>query len=55
MKKSKQEIIEFWKSHLCDMIPYDSPNYEEKLQEAAEIMYEFEINGELNHYKNNEN
>jgi hypothetical protein len=54
MEKSKQEIIEFWKSHLCDMIPYDSPNYEEKLQEAAEIMYEFEINKTFNR-NNNEN
>lgn len=52
MEKSKQEIIEFWKSHLCDMIPHDSPNYEEKLQEAAEIMYEFEINETFNHNEN---
>lgn len=48
MKESKQEIIEHWKSHLCDMIPYDSPNYEEELQKAAEMMYEAEINGEFN-------
>ena len=51
----KQQIIEYWKSHLSDLIPYNSPNYEEELQKAAEIMYEAEINGELNHYKNNEN
>lgn len=55
MKESKQQIIEHWKSHLRDLIPYDSSNYEEKLQEAAEMMYEAEINEELNHYKNNEN
>lgn len=48
MKESKQEIIEHWKSHLCDMIPYDSPNYEEELQKVAEMMYEAEINGEFN-------
>jgi hypothetical protein len=48
MKESKQEIIEHWKSHLCDLIPYDSPNYEEELQKAAEMMYEAEINGEFN-------
>jgi hypothetical protein len=48
MKEMKQEIIEHWKSHLCDLIPYDSPNYEEELQKAAEMMYEAEINGEFN-------
>lgn len=48
MKESKQEIIEHWKSHLCDMIPYDSPNYEEVLQTWAERLYEMEINGEFN-------
>lgn len=51
----KQQIIEYWKSHLSDLIPYKSPNYEEELQKVAEMMYEAEINGELNHYKNNEN
>jgi hypothetical protein len=48
MKESKQEIIEHWKSHLCDLIPYDSPNYEEELQQWAERLYEAEINGEFN-------
>ena len=48
MKESKQQIIEYWKSQLCDLIPYDSPNYEEELQKAAEMMYEAEINGEFN-------
>ena len=51
----KQQIIEYWKSHLSDLIPYNSPNYEEELQKAAEMMYEAEINGELNHNENNEN
>lgn len=54
MEESKQQIIEHWKSHLRDLIPYDSSNYEEKLQEAAEIMYEFEINETFNQ-NNNEN
>lgn len=48
MKESKQQIIEHWKSHLRDLIPYDSPNYEEELQKAAEMMYEAEINGKFN-------
>lgn len=55
MNASKQQIIEHWKSHLRDLIPYDFPNYEEELQKAAEELYEAEINGEFNHYKNNEN
>jgi Leu/Phe-tRNA-protein transferase len=46
--KEKQQIIEYWKSHLRDLIPYDSPNYEEELQKAAEELYEAEINGEFN-------
>lgn len=45
IKESKQQMIEYWKSHLCDLIPYDSPNYENELQEAAEMLYENEING----------
>jgi hypothetical protein len=48
MEETKEQIIEHWKSHLCDLIPYDSPNYEEELQKAAEMMYEAEINGEFN-------
>ena len=46
--EEKQQIIEHWKSHLRDLIPYNSPNYEEELQKAAEMMYEAEINGEFN-------
>ena len=51
----KQQIIEYWKSHLSDLILYNSPNYKEELQKAAEMMYEAEINGELNHNENNKN
>jgi hypothetical protein len=48
MEETKEQIIEHWKSHLCDLIPYDSPNYEEELQQWAEQLYEAEINGEFN-------
>lgn len=48
MEETKQQIIEHWKSHLCDLIPHDSPNYEEELQQWAERLYEAEINGEFN-------
>ena len=51
MKESKQQIIEYWKSHLRDLIPYDSPNYEEELQRSAENMYEI-VNGKI--YQNEE-
>ena len=44
----KQQIIEHWKYHIHGLIPYDSPNYEEELQKAAEMMYEAEINGKFN-------
>ena len=46
--EEKQQIIEHWKSHLRDLIPYDSPDYEEVLQKWAENLYEAEINGEFN-------
>lgn len=49
----KQQIIEHWKSHLCDLIPYDSPNYEEELQKWAELLYEAEINEEFNQNEEN--
>ena len=48
MEETKEQIIEHWKSHLRDLIPYDSPNYEEELQQWAEQLYEAEINGEFN-------
>lgn len=50
--EEKQQIIEYWKSCLRDLIPYNSPNYEEELQKTAEMLYEA-IDEELNHYKNN--
>lgn len=33
---------------MSDLIPYNSPNYEEELQNWAEQLYEAEINGEFN-------
>ena len=51
MEETKEQIIEHWKSHLRDLIPYDSPNYEEELQKATEALYENEINGEFNQNK----
>lgn len=53
MEESKQQMIEYWKSHICDMIPYDSPNYEEELQAWAEQLYEAEMNGEFNQNEEN--
>lgn len=48
MKETKEQIIEHWKTHLRDLIPCDSPNYEDELQTWAERLYEAEINGEFN-------
>ena len=48
MKELKQQIIENWKSHLCDLIQYDSSNFEEKYQKWSERLHEMEINGEFN-------
>jgi hypothetical protein len=59
MEETKEQIIEHWKSHLCDLIPYDSPNYEEELQQWAERLYEAEIeaiskiDGEFNQNEEN--
>lgn len=55
MEETKEQIIEHWKSHLCDLIPYDSPNYEEELQQWAEALYEAEINGEFNQNEEDSN
>lgn len=55
MEETKEQIIEHWKSHLCDLIPYNSPNYEEELQNWAELLYENEINGEFNQNEEDSN
>ena len=54
MKELKPQIIEYFKSHICDLIPYNSPNYKEEMQKTAEMLYKA-IDEEFNHYKNNEN
>lgn len=48
-KKDKiQELTEYAMLHLSDMIPYNTPNYDEVLLEEskhfAEVMYELENN-----------
>lgn len=52
MKDLKEQLIEYWKSHLRGFISYDSPNYEEELQNQAEQLYKMEINGKI--YQNEE-
>lgn len=43
-----QEYVEYAMIHLNDIIPYDTPNYEEVLMKearhCAEVMYEMETN-----------
>ncbi len=42
----KREIlIDYYKSHFGDLIPYDDLRYEEKLQRSAEAYADWEING----------
>ena len=36
MSSERDDLIEYAKCHLCDMIPYDDPQYEELLQGMAE-------------------
>lgn len=42
---NKESLIEYAKSHLSDLIPYDDPEYESKLQRMAEAYADAEING----------
>lgn len=42
-KVVKEELIEYWKNHLIDLIPYDTPNYEEVLQKEAEKFADIEL------------
>lgn len=42
----KREIlIDYYKSHFYDLIPFDDPQYSEKLQRNAEAYADWEING----------
>lgn len=43
-EKDREALIEYWKWHLEDLIPYDDHRYEEKLQEWAESCAESDIN-----------
>ena len=45
MNKDKESLIKYAKSHLSDLIPYDDPEYESKLQKIAEAYADIEING----------
>lgn len=39
-------LVEYAKIHLADLIPYDDPNYNERLQDMAESYALSEINGD---------
>ena len=41
----RELLIDYYKSHFRDLIPYDDPQYEEKLQRNAEAYANWEING----------
>ena len=44
----RQELIEYAKRHLADLIPYDDPDYEDKLQQMAEAYAQYEIESKMN-------
>ena len=47
----RNELIEYWKIHLADLIPYTTPNYEQVLQEEAEKFADKELEPVLKRYK----
>lgn len=38
-------LIDYAKSHFCDLIPYNDPHYNERLQEWAEDYADVELSG----------
>ena len=42
-EEDRQGLIEYAKIHLCDMIPYNDPDYKEKLNAMAESYANAEI------------
>lgn len=42
---NREELIEYYKNQCCDLIPYNDPEFEKKLQELAESCADEEING----------
>ena len=44
-EEQRLELIEYAKSHFCDLIPYDDPQYTEKLQQWAEDYADTELSG----------
>lgn len=43
--EDRDNLIEYAKAHFSDLIPYDDPEYESKLQQMAEAYADAEING----------
>ena len=42
-EKDRPYLIEYGRNHLADLIPYDDPNYDERLQSMAESYADSEI------------
>ena len=42
-EKDREYLVEWHRIHLADLIPYDDPNYEEKLNQWAEESAENDI------------
>lgn len=41
----RELLIEYAKTHFCDLIPYNDPDYEKKLLEMCESYADMEMNG----------
>lgn len=54
-EKDREYLVEWHRIHLADLIPYDDPNYEEKLNQWAEESAENDIhpNPEFEAYMEN--
>ena len=45
MDRNKEERIQHAMDFLCDIIPYETSNYEEELRKAAELYIDWEDSG----------
>ena len=54
-EKDREYLVEWYRIHLADLIPYDDPNYEKKLNQWAEESAENDIhpNPEFEAYMKN--
>lgn len=52
INERRQYLIDYYCSWICDMIPYDTPNYREEVIKQATKMAEEDLAQELNNTQN---